>query len=103
MEVMARDLGCEVENCGSTAVDSGEGDGFGTGALRLARAADMRVRLDSAGYDYLAGCVDALVCFEVDAAGIGDGDYFLAVDGDVEVADAPRGYCLTSVNDDVNH
>ena len=103
VEVMTGGLGCEVQNCGRTAVNGGEGYRRCRGAFGLAGTTDVGVWLDAAGDDYFAGGVYALVGFEVDAARIGDGDDFLAVNSYVEVADASGGYDLTAVNDDVNH
>ena len=100
---MAGNLGREVEDCRGAAVDCGEGDRLGAGALGLAGAADVGVGLDAAWDDNIAGGVDALVGFEVDAAGGCDCDDFLAVDGDVKVADTAGGYNLAAMNDDVNH
>ena len=57
-------------------MNSGEGYRRCGGALRLAGAADVGMRLDATWDDYLAGGVYALVGFKVDAAWIGDGDDF---------------------------
>ena len=103
VEVVAWDLGREVEDGGGAAVDCGEGYRLGAGALGLAGTADVGVWLDAAGDDDVARGVDAFIGFEIDAAGGGDGDYLLAVDSDVEIADASGCYNLAAANDDVNH
>ena len=72
-------------------MDGSEGYRRCGGAFGLAGAADVGMRLDATWDDYLAGGVYALVGFKVDAAWIGDGDDFLAVNGYVEVADTCRG------------
>ena len=102
-EVVAGDLGGEVEDGGRPTPDGGAGDGSGARSLRLPGAADVGVGFDASGDDYLAGGVYDASVSRGNRTWFGDCRDTLAGDGDVEDADSGGSDDLAAGDEDVGH
>ena len=103
VQVVAGDLGREIEHGGRAAVDRGFRHRLRAGAFRLAGAADVSVRLDTAWDDYLARGVDDPRALSAQHAALGHRRDALALYGHVPLADSSRRNHRAAGYDHVHH
>ena len=106
-DVDAGVLDGEVHEGGGAAEEGGAADLLGGSGTQVAwphdGGGDVGVGFDAAGDDDLASGVDNPSHLFGEGVGGGDGDDFIALDGNIPIADAPGGYHLSVADNQVQH